>query len=143
MITNPTVIPYNRTVLLESHIVIMDCASCGIQFGIGADFEERRRNDHEWFYCPNGHMQHFVGQSEVEKDRDRLKRMYDSATARADSWKDQAEAAEHRRRGQKAANTRLKKRIAAGVCPCCHRSFANVKEHIEHQHPDFPAEDQP
>jgi DNA repair exonuclease SbcCD ATPase subunit len=38
---------------------------------------------------------------------------------------------------QKAATTRAKKRHAAGVCPCCNRSFENVRRHMATQHPDF------
>lgn len=41
------------------------------------------------------------------------------------------------RRAQKGQNTRLKNRIAAGVCPCCNRSFQNVARHMAGQHPDF------
>lgn len=47
---------------------------------------------------------------------------------------------EYQRRAQKGQNTRLKKRIAAGVCPCCNRSFANLREHMAGQHPDFTGE---
>lgn len=135
-----TVIPINRIVRVETHITILECATCNIVFGIGADFEGRRREDHEHFYCPNGHQNFYNGPTEAEKERDRYKRMYDSAEWRAKSWRDQAEAAERSRRGQKAANTRLKKRIAAGVCPCCHRTFSNVERHMSNQHPDFTAE---
>lgn len=141
MITKPVVIGLDRTVFKETHIQIVDCASCGIEFGLGADFIERRRDDHGDFSCPNGHTLHFGGRSELEKDRDRLQRLYESANARADAWKDQAEAAEHRRRGQKAANTRLRKRIAAGVCIECHRTFQNLQRHMASQHPDYSVED--
>lgn len=37
---------------------------------------------------------------------------------------------------QKGQLTKLRNRIANGVCPWCQRSFANVARHVEHQHPD-------
>lgn len=38
---------------------------------------------------------------------------------------------------QRGQTTKLKNRIAKGVCPCCQRSFQNLKRHMESQHPDF------
>lgn len=131
------VIPHSREVAVETTITITECAGCGVTFGIGLDFEKRRRDDHQSFYCPNGHSLSFPGKTELEKERDRLKRDAEYEKSRADAWKDQAVAAENARRGQKAANTKLKKRIAAGVCPCCHRSFANVERHMTGQHPGY------
>lgn len=134
------VIPADRNVMIEKQIVVIECANCSIDFGIGAHFQKRRRDDHETFYCPNGHPNCYPqqqGKSEAEKLNEWLSQQLKMAHARADSWKDQAETAEARRRGQKAANTRLKKRIAAGVCPCCRRSFEDLARHIAGQHPDF------
>jgi hypothetical protein len=33
--------------------------------------------------------------------------------------------------------TRIKKRVAAGVCPCCNRSFKDLARHMAGQHPDY------
>lgn len=29
------------------------------------------------------------------------------------------------------------RRIAAGVCPCCRRSFTDLARHMSSQHPDY------
>lgn len=127
------VIPKSRDVYTEVKIVIIECSSCSIDFGIGAQFMKNRRQDHGTFYCPNGHSQWYPQDNEETKQRKRA----EQAEARARSWQDQAEAAERSRIAQKAATTRLQKRVAAGVCPCCHRSFQNLRRHITGQHPDF------
>jgi hypothetical protein len=139
-ITRP--IPLDRSVSYETKITVLECANCNIDFGIGADFEKRRRDDHQTFYCPNGHGNVFKGPSEAEKRAERAERDAEWYRARSEAWKDQAEAAERARAAQKGANTKLRKRIAAGVCPCCHRSFQNLHRHMSGQHPDY-AEDQP
>jgi hypothetical protein len=36
--------------------------------------------------------------------------------------------------------TKLKQRVANGVCPCCHRSFVNLHRHMAGQHPDYTKE---
>lgn len=33
----------------------IDCAECGITFGVDSKIIERRREDGDKFYCPNGH----------------------------------------------------------------------------------------
>lgn len=124
-------------------IVTETCYKCGIPFGLEANFRNQRLNDHGNFYCPNGHCQHYIGETEAEKLKkqlDNARQRVRSAEAREQSWRDQAETAEARRRGEKAAKTRLKKRIAAGVCPCCNRSFMDLQRHMQGQHPGYTVE---
>jgi hypothetical protein len=52
-------------------------------------------------------------------------------------------AARHKRVAAvyKGKHTQLKKRVANGVCPCCHRSFVALRRHIETKHPEFKDQD--
>lgn len=113
---------------------IVECPNCHMDFGITPEFEAARRNDHTRFYCPAGHSMSYGQKTEAEKLRDRLR----SAQAQLTHTQDQVQATEYQRRAQKGQNTRLKNRIAAGVCPCCNRSFQNVARHMAGQHPEFP-----
>ena len=135
-----TPIPVDREVWVETHIRIIECANCSIDFGIGEDFRKRRREDHDTFYCPNGHSNFYPQKDEAAKQRERadgLEQRLKYALARATSAEDQAQAAEYSRRAQKAVNTKLRKRIAAGVCPCCNRTFQDLLRHMKGQHPDY------
>lgn len=49
------------------------CYKCGIPFLVPSYFKEKRINNHENFWCPNGHMQAFVGKTEAEKLREQLR----------------------------------------------------------------------
>ena len=40
--------------------------NCGITWAMTESFNDRRRNDHKYFYCPNGHRQHYVEKSDLE-----------------------------------------------------------------------------
>jgi hypothetical protein len=60
---------------------------------------------------------------------------------RATAQRARADRAEHRDRARKGVVTKLKKRIANGVCPCCHRTFTNVARHMKGQHPDWSPDD--
>ncbi len=128
---------------LSTKFQTIECCRCGVTFAVSAELRSRLINSHESFYCPLGHSQRYTGKSEAEKLRDQLA----SAKETSEYWQQrtstaQAEAkmASYRERAQKAAKTRLKNRIAAGVCPCCTRSFQNLARHMENQHPGFKQE---
>jgi hypothetical protein len=102
---------------------------CGISFAMTRDFNRRMRNSHDWWYCPQGHKQHYTGASDEQKLRD--------SQAREVALKDQLAAAIRESESTRAALLRDRARFAAGVCPCCSRSFENVRRHMVSQHPDY------
>ena len=40
-------------------------------------------------------------------------------------------------RAQKAAKTKLIKRIKNGICPCCNRTFKQLAAHMKNKHPEY------
>ena len=38
----------------------VDCCNCGIKFQVPEEWDENRREDGRWFYCPNGHKQKYT-----------------------------------------------------------------------------------
>lgn len=138
------VIPATRTVYIEHKIEIIECAGCSIDFGIGADFMARRRKDHATFYCPNGHGNAYNGPSADEKKLAQTERELEAARSlaqrearRRERAEAKARTSDYQRRAAKGQLTKTKKRIAAGVCPCCNRSFQNLGRHMEGQHPEY------
>lgn len=129
---------YPITVRLE----IRECGECGIVWGLPEDFLDRRRADGKTFHCPNGHPRVF---RETEEDRQRARANRAEQQARwAREERDAArQLAEHERRSAAAYKghlTRVRKRIANGVCPVpgCKRSgFDRVMAHIASQHPGW------
>jgi predicted RNA-binding Zn-ribbon protein involved in translation (DUF1610 family) len=123
---------------------VSDCPNCGVIYGITRDYENRRREDGRNFYCPNGHSGSF-GESEIAKAQ-RLQaaaeRRANSAQIRASAAYDQAKAAHRSASAYRGQVTRMKNKIAAGVCPVgtCRRPFNNVKAHIATQHPTWAHE---
>ena len=134
-----------ETMTLYGAYTLLTCCyeSCGVTFGVTAAWERVRREDHAWWYCPHGHKQHFA----VETDAERLTREK-AAVERQLGWEKssrevaqrRAVAAEHATRAVRGHLTRIKRRVAHGACPCCHRSFADLRRHMEGQHPEFAVE---
>ena len=48
-----------------------------------------------------------------------------------------AHDAETRAAAAKAREHRLKRRVAAGTCPCCQRTVAQLARHMQTKHPDY------
>jgi DNA repair exonuclease SbcCD ATPase subunit len=96
------------------------------------------------FYCPYGHAQVFAkGETEADKLRRERDRLAQQVAQRDDEIKWQKDQREHSERQLSAARgqiTKIKKRSSAGTCPCCSRTFANMAEHMKHQHPEFVAD---
>lgn len=130
----------------ETDLAVMTCPICGITYAIPKRLRDtaydRGKREITW-YCPNGHDLGYNGPSEQERAEQKAKREGDRA-ARLQARLDQTESA---LRAQKGRATRFKndrdrerKRVAAGVCPCCNRTFQDLARHMAGQHPDFAPE---
>lgn len=87
-----------------------------------------------WGYSNNNENARLKRELEAEKRRK------DAALARANEESQRRLKTEHRLRAQKGLATKLRHRAAAGVCPCCNRTFANLARHMGTKHPDYGSE---
>lgn len=120
-----------------------ECINCSIRWGVSKLFDRQRRGDKKSFYCPNGHPQAYT-----ESEADRLRKALETSKQQNAMWQDdarqqrqRAEAAERSASAQRGVVTRLKNRAAAGVCPCCNRTFVNLQRHMAGKHPTFTTEE--
>lgn len=109
------------------------CSNCGIEFGMPDFYNEKRRDDHATFWCPNGHAQHYPGESNAEK----YQRLYNAESQKLLPMREQLAAAQRKLEQTSKKLKRTEKRAAAGVCPCCNRTFKQLAQHMESQHKDF------
>ena len=124
---------------------IMICGECGIQFAPPTTFVRERREDGGAWYCPNGHRR-IYSQREVDRLKEKLatqRSLYDKRL----SWlgedltweRNERASAMGSLRATKGVVTKLKRRIAAGICPCCQQRFLKLEQHIATEHPDWEA----
>lgn len=124
---------------INTRFEVIYCYECKIPFAVPAVIRADWQQNGENFYCPNGHIQHYT-ESDVQRLNKKLKREQEQLELerKRTQWAQQAARnAENRRRAEKAAKTRIKNRVAKGVCPCCNRSFPNLHRHMETKHPDY------
>lgn len=135
--STPAVYSATATYTLAS----LTCCSCGVLFGMEFGYNHQRTEDHERFFCPNGHGQSYTGKTEAQKLQEQLDAARSLAQREAARRQQAEERTEVERRSAAAYKghvTRIRNRIANGVCPAgCNRHFENVERHIATQHPDF------
>lgn len=128
----------------ELETIVCCYEGCGLLFAVPATWRANRRADHTWWYCPNGHQQHYGGETKEEKRIRELEAQNRELALQRDNWRGDAEIERQARQqvqrslaATKGVLTRTRNRVAAGVCPCCNRTFQNLGRHMKGQHPDF------
>lgn len=120
-------------------LVIETCCTCQMKFGMDRQFNNLRLNDHDMFYCPAGHPQHYTGKTESQKLKDQLalkQRDLDWMGHKNERLHSDLLSQKYKTRAEKAAKARILNRIKNGVCPCCQRTFKNLADHFKSIHPD-------
>lgn len=123
-------------------LTVIVCGVCHVSFAIPTDMYRKLVDSHDGFWCPRGCRIHYYGKTEKDKLRDQL------ATARESEswWRERAASArreaEHERRSAiayKGHLTRMRHRVARGVCPAggCKRSFSDLHDHVATCHPEL------
>jgi hypothetical protein len=118
--------------LIYSGELLVETCWCGIRHAIPAELRGHQLRQYEngqtpvIIYCPLGHPYVPAGEPEVERLR-RIAKLQGEARA-------QAEASA---RAYKGAATRARKRSAVATCPCCNRSFVQLRRHLATKHPDY------
>lgn len=124
---NNLTIHKTKTILKE-----IQCGTCGVWHAIPEIMFNGCYREGGFWICPNGHSR---GYSEGS-DAARLKKANKLNTQLIADLK----ASQKETRTQKTANTKLKKRIKSGVCPCCHRTFKQLVAHMKNKHPSYVEE---
>lgn len=136
------------TMTFTGELTIVTCW-CGIKHAVPSSlrrYQLRQRDDgNDYFiYCPLGHTHQPSGESTADRLRKQVVER-DAALVRARQSHDQTKASlretEMARRAEKGAKTRIKNRIANGVCPACNRSFKDLHSHMACKHPHFTKAD--
>lgn len=131
------------TLTVTERLVTETCCGCHVLFAITEELRDRRLEDKKQFFCPNGHSQSYVGETKEEKlrkERDALERQLASARGNEKYYRERAESEKKSHAATKGVLTKTKKRVANGVCPVCNRSFVQLANHMQGQHPQYDKE---
>lgn len=129
---------------------VIGCASCGSNFGINdALYRRAARQAIGHIYCPScGRQNHWSESDDKKRIRELEESLKRESAAKMrerqshDQTKTELRETEARRRAEKAAKTRIKNRVANGVCPCCNRTFQDLHRHMTTKHPEYAKTDE-
>lgn len=122
------------------HMEVIVCFSCGVPFGVPHNLRRNFLEQGTGFYCPNGHHQCY-SVSKVEKLKKELEQKQEEIERKNNRiryWQEEADREKRLAIGQKIQAAKAKnklRRVYAGVCPCCNRTFQNLAEHMKKKHP--------
>lgn len=118
----------------ERHVVTQ-CASCAVWHTVPEVVWDCQRAEGGFHSCPNGHQRGWSkGTDEIE--RENIRRERDRLKQDAGRLNDELAAQRKRAEDAERVNRKLKTRAAAGVCPCCNRTFLNMQRHMRSKHPN-------
>ena len=121
-----------------SYTVLTCChAKCGLTFAVPVQWEDLRRTDHEFWFCPNGHGQAFRSESAVERAIREKAELERRMQARLNESEHLRIVAEREAEKEKRQRRKIERRVAAGVCACCNRTFPNLAAHMSTKHKGF------
>jgi Zn finger protein HypA/HybF involved in hydrogenase expression len=115
---------------LTTELIATSCW-CGIPFAIPKNLHRTMHDDGHSCYCPNGHSMSY---------RESYKDELAAEQSRHDQTKADLKAQRAATTKQRNARLRIEKRIAAGVCPCCNRTFQQLARHMKTKHAEYVAE---
>lgn len=127
------------------------CPHCAGAYAISKAYLDNARQvggfKHCWT-CPYCKTERGYGASDLKLEIDRLKTSVASLEG-ANTWlreqrNNAQKEAQHFRKsrdGMKGVLAKTKKRISAGTCPCCQRTFQSLSRHMAHMHPDYTKKD--
>ena len=119
------------------NLVVLACGACGAPLALTEAMQKELRRTHATFWCPNGHTRHYPAETEEERLRSALA----EAQQLTNRWKATAEnrqsqlyeALDILHTAQQTRNL-LEKRVDAGVCTHCHRTFRQLARHMKSKH---------
>lgn len=122
---------FTETITLEKQ----ECGKCGGIFALSNRFLTHARENKGGFHCPYC----ATPWSWSESNEDRLRKQLDAKEREVTAAKSEA-MKERVLKEQAIAATAAKEkqiqRVHKGVCPCCNRSFTNLRRHMATKHPE-------
>lgn len=116
-------------------LTTVQCGTCGVVHAIPKAMHEAAQREGGFWHCPNGHSRGY-GKGTLQADLDRARAELDAERDRKAAALARANKSEQALRRLEARTQREHKRAAAGVCPCCNRTFQQLARHMKAKHPD-------
>lgn len=137
------------TIAFSTVLTPITCPKCAGVYAISETYRDNARELGEFkkcWTCPYCKTTRGYGKGTNQLEKQKLEADLRAAQGSVEFYarraKDARAEADHFRKsrdGFKGVLAKQKKRIANGVCPCCTRSFTNLRRHMATMHPEHGA----
>lgn len=113
---------------LEQHV----CGQCGGTYAIAERVAQQKRDNSGYWHCPYCQCSWGYGKGKLQKTQEELeseRQRHATTLARLNETSAELDKT-------KKAAARVRSRIQKGVCPCCNRSFTDLRKHMASKHPE-------
>ena len=117
-------------------LITHTCNGCGMSFAAPNFLLRQFDEEGAFMRCPNVNCP-WPSFSRQTTENQRLQKQIEEANRSQRYWKNEHELEKRSHSATKGKLTKTKNRLANGVCPCCNRSFTNLKRHMESKHPEY------
>lgn len=130
------------TITITAKLVSIECPNCSGIYAISENYQDEARKlggFKQCWTCPYCKEERGYGESEADKLRKLITQMEQSNVRLEEAKRYAEQEADHFRKSRDAIKgvlTKERKRVGNGVCPCCNRSFINLKRHMKTKHPN-------
>lgn len=127
---------FTENIQTTFHIVV--CYHCALRFGIPSDLYRRAViNAVGGVHCPACGQETVWRESEASRTIRQLEQKLKWEAEESARQKNRKEELEASLSAHKGMLTKLRKRVGAGTCPCCNRTFKQLSAHMAQKHPDY------
>lgn len=125
--------------IIQTEIRAITCSACNAMYGLTVEFWDRAVANGLHWACPHCRKDRHFGGTELEAAKERLARTQTALerqeAATVVAWA-AADLQQRRANGFKGQMRKTMKRVGAGVCPCCNRTFSALARHMAAKHPE-------
>lgn len=134
------------TITFTGQLTVRTCPNCAGTFAIDQGYvnEAYRVGEFKLMWaCPYCKQTRGYGESEVERKQKEIARLQTDMERKEAALRSAYNLETTLRKSRSACRGhyhRVTRRIKAGVCPCCTRTFQNLARHMHTKHPDMATE---
>lgn len=115
------------------HYSVTQCGTCGVWYTVPETVHANHQRLGGYSFCSNGHQWGWPSGAE-EKEREAIRLERDRLKQAAARLEDEISSERARAVAAEKKYLQARRRAAAGVCPCCNRTFSNVQKHMLTKH---------